>query len=1031
MNNDRAKAIRSALLTAYNVGKAGGGKIIPIDDDSKREDAFNNLASQQRGDPELAMMSAQRVLRGGVMSHALEHVGDLTHRMSEKGGRLGSGYVRPKVESVLRSLKSGYGFSKEHTENMAESKVSPELENAVLNRYANEHSKLPVYNKNQELGRNAAIALGKKDFDIATQNLEELNNRIQSGIFDRENLNYDPNYEKLTQPDITKAGGGDVDLPMDEASRMARADKDYPMDLYHATSGPVVGGALKEGKTYDSFGIHFGTPETANNRFLVKANELSRDANRPITMNSPNIIPSRVKINNPLRLSENRTGRWGPSDVLMETISAAERGDVPKVTAKEIDDFYNDNLKHKGKKFANLESPEFNEVLTNWLESKGYDGIVYKNTVEGGGDSYIAFRGNQIRSRFAKFDPKRAHESDIGAATGGFIHDPEKAKRHALMIANGLHKAAGGDVEPDNSNPRAVIGGNNPPTPVYYSALKQGVANAKQMQAPPQDWKAITSKLPGVRKEEIDYSGLHNFLDKQQGQVSKADLLDHLEQNPAVKLNEVWKSGTTGPNRTWTKFGQYTLPGGTNYKELVLTLPKRPEGERNYESPAAHSYGDDASNINRLAHIRMNDRVGPNGEKLLHIEELQSDWHQTGLEEGYSDPEKQKQIDYHNGERRRMTAALQTVLDQHQDAYDAAIKPHQDAFYAAKDRHQDVYSAAIKPHLDAYDAAIGQHRDVYSAAIKQHRGAFDAAIKSHRDAYDAAKKPHEAAYDAAKKPHEDAYLAAIAPHEDAIKALGPNRGVPDAPYKDTKDWTALALKRVMRHAANNNYDGVTWTTGDQQADRYDLSKRVSSIKADQYNIADENGWRLNVKGKNGDSIPMPRHYLSDDELADHVGKDMAKKIIDSNGGEFHGLDLKVGGEGMRKYYDEIVPSVAKELAKTHGVKVGKIKMKPANKPNYAQWAYDYQQENGSQNQGHLDDAYDDFVDSKESKDLGELHYLPVTPSMKKSARLFKSGGMVEPYKHTGVIHPARMISGVHIRHETHGTPIFTGGKHGR
>jgi hypothetical protein len=43
----------------------------------------------------------------------------------------------------------------------------------------------------------------------------------------------------------------------------------------------------------------------------------------------------------------------------------------------------------------------------------------------------------------------------------------------------------------------------------------------------------------------------------------------------------------------------------------------------------------------------------------------------------------------------------------------------------------------------------------------------------------------------------------------------------------------------------------------------------------------------------------------------------------------------------------------------------------------------------------------------------------------------KSGGMVEPYKHTGVIHPARMIPGVHIRHETHGTPIFTGGKDGR
>jgi hypothetical protein len=158
---------------------------------------------------------------------------------------------------------------------------------------------------------------------------------------------------------------------------------------------------------------------------------------------------------------------------------------------------------------------------------------------------------------------------------------------------------------------------------------------------------------------------------------------------------------------------------------------------------------------------------------------------------------------------------------------------------------------------------------------------------------------------------------------------------------------------------------------------------------------------------------------------------MAKKIIDSNGGEFHGLDLKLGGEGMRPYYDEIVPSVANKLAKEHGVKVGKIQMKSADKPNYGQWAYDYEQRNGRQNQGHLDSSYYDFVDIKESKDVGELHHLPVTPSMKKSAKLFKSGGMVESYKHTGVIHPACMISGVHIRHETHGTPIFTGGKDGR
>jgi hypothetical protein len=38
--------------------------------------------------------------------------------------------------------------------------------------------------------------------------------------------------------------------------------------------------------------------------------------------------------------------------------------------------------------------------------------------------------------------------------------------------------------------------------------------------------------------------------------------------------------------------------------------------------------------------MRLKDREGPNGEKLLHLEELQSDWHQEGRKKGYHDPEK-------------------------------------------------------------------------------------------------------------------------------------------------------------------------------------------------------------------------------------------------------------------------------------------------------------------------------------------------------------------------------------------------------
>jgi len=40
---------------------------------------------------------------------------------------------------------------------------------------------------------------------------------------------------------------------------------------------------------------------------------------------------------------------------------------------------------------------------------------------------------------------------------------------------------------------------------------------------------------------------------------------------------------------------------------------------------------------NILAHVRFNDRIGPNGEKILFVEELQSDWHSAGRKSGYGE----------------------------------------------------------------------------------------------------------------------------------------------------------------------------------------------------------------------------------------------------------------------------------------------------------------------------------------------------------------------------------------------------------
>jgi len=82
-----------------------------------------------------------------------------------------------------------------------------------------------------------------------------------------------------------------------------------------------------------------------------------------------------------------------------------------------------------------------------------------------------------------------------------------------------------------------------------------------------------------------------------------------------------------------TRWEDNTLDGGDNYQERRFGLvgPER-------FSEGVH-FADD---INNIFHIRTKDREGPNGEKILYVEELQSDWAQQGRKKGFYDAEKVK-----------------------------------------------------------------------------------------------------------------------------------------------------------------------------------------------------------------------------------------------------------------------------------------------------------------------------------------------------------------------------------------------------
>ncbi len=163
---------------------------------------------------------------------------------------------------------------------------------------------------------------------------------------------------------------------------------------------------------------------------------------------------------------------------------------------------------------------------------------------------------------------------------------------------------------------------------------------------------------------------------------------------------------------------------------------------------------------------------------------------------------------------------------------------------------------------------------------------------------------------------------------------------PSAPFvTKTSSWVKLALKMAMREAVKEGATKIAWTSGQQQIDRFDLSQQIKSLSLIKSRGAAEGYYNLIAEDNSGDEI---RGYdgsgkqVDRAELEATVGVEMADKLIkgaeankdkvwgkERNNPQFYtlsGLDLKIGGEGMKGFYGDpetgnigIVGNVAKAL----------------------------------------------------------------------------------------------------------------------
>lgn len=265
----------------------------------------------------------------------------------------------------------------------------------------------------------------------------------------------------------------------------------------------------------------------------------------------------------------------------------------------------------------------------------------------------------------------------------------------ALSAAGKVAGRAGGEQVATDLDPQG-----------FFSAVSRAVDTIPMDKGSGAQMRAMIAKGEGVKAEEMAWTGLDDFLAGKKS-VTKQEVRDYVDANQ-VRVEEVVKAGDY-PQRTadewqslitqaesrqdfdeaerltreWEaaegfggagspKFGEYTLPGGENYREVVLTLPETrgstisnaelarldeltdkriadsldglTDAERDEyislvgkREDKGQFRGPHYDEPNVLAHIRLNDRTGPNGEKILFVEEIQSDWHQMGRKKGYGD----------------------------------------------------------------------------------------------------------------------------------------------------------------------------------------------------------------------------------------------------------------------------------------------------------------------------------------------------------------------------------------------------------
>ena len=758
-------------------------------------------------------------------------------------------FVRPSTEPVIYTTDPAMYelYSKKPTPAMKEGGIRIELlpeasshesypfvlvgENvALLEEYVGAQQLYEKYKGMKKSGTFFKLGRMKKDAE-AGQVAAETPTEAKGPAFQRVAPNGQPSklnakqYEQVRTPEF-KNWFGDWEANPESASK-AVDENGEPLVLFHGTK------AKFDQFEYNKMSWESRLSQQGPGFYMTDNKKAASQYGKPMnvftSVKNPLVIDNRssnITKEQAYKLFSNGDNKWFYESYL-PFYTKSEGLSKEQLVKKYVDDMsgvrgFDKEVLQNIKRSYNQDK-SYDKMMSDVAGILGKDGVIEK--VSDGLSVYVAFTPNQIKSATENI--------------GTFSTQDDRIQFQKID--------------------REIING-------FYSPIEDRVSTFKQPKASVQKWKEIV----GVKSDEAVFSGLSDWLNsmKPERQLPKEEVVQFIKDN-RITIEEIQiddsnpyekekqrllnKYNTTsfaelmqlatseekdnlykqeGVSKP-TKFYQYQLPGGQNYKEVLITLP----GKEQFKS--SHF---DETNI--ITHLRMNTRTDLDGRKVLFLEEVQSDWGQKGKKEGFGLTDKDK----------------------------SRLK---ELGYDYKDGKVGVYIGDNFVPRN-YNDLVGEAAQI--------------ARKS-------------------------------------------QLGVSTAPYvTNTNAWVKLGLKVALKEAARQGADIIAWTTGQQQNERYDLSKQVDEIT---YKSLGDGAYRI-VTYKDG--IARDRQDIPENKLEDSFGKDVADRIINNVGDKnestgvtsLSGLNLSVGGKGMNAFYGDtkntgIVGNVAKALVKELTGKDGEIR----------------------------------------------------------------------------------------------------------